>query len=65
MKCVKCETEMFKAMLSGNSLYPVMLINKKKGLFEDEKRSEVSCYVCSNCGYIELYADNPKELKID
>lgn len=64
MKCIKCETEMFKADLTGG-LYSLMVRNKKKGVFEDEKRSSVSCYVCENCGYIALYADNPKDLKLD
>ena len=37
---------------------------KKKGMLEYERRSAVLCYVCSECGYIELYAENPKELKL-
>ena len=65
MKCDKCGAEMFKANMTGNYLYPVMLTNKKKGIFECEKRSGVLCYICPECGYIELYAENPKGLKID
>jgi len=65
MKCNKCDTEMFRANLTGNGLYPVLLTNKKKGVFEPERRSAVLCYVCPQCGHIELYAENPKELKLD
>ena len=65
MKCDKCETEMFRAKLTGNGLHPVQLTNKKSGLFEAERRSAVLCYVCPQCGYVELYAENPKGLKID
>ena len=56
---------MFTAKLTGNTLYPLILTNKKKGILECEKRSDVICYVCPNCGYIELYAENPKKLKLD
>jgi len=63
MKCAKCGAEMFDAKLS-NGLHPVLLTKKKKGMLEYERRSAVLCYVCSECGYIELYAENPKELKL-
>ena len=65
MKCNKCDSEMFHANLTGNGLYPALLTNKKKGVFESEKRSAVLCYVCPQCGYIELYAKDPKQLKLD
>jgi len=56
---------MYNARLTGNALYPLILTNKKKGIWESEKRCYVLCYVCPECGYIELYAEKPKELKID
>ena len=65
MRCSKCDTEMFQANLTGNTLFPLLLTNKKKGVFESEKRSAVLCYVCPKCGYIELYAENPEKLKLD
>jgi rubrerythrin len=37
----------------------------RKGILEQEKRSAVLCYVCPECGYIELYAENPQALKPD
>jgi hypothetical protein len=27
------------------------------------KRSEVAAFVCTNCGYVQLFARNPKALK--
>ena len=65
MRCTKCDTEMFNAKLIGNALYPLILTNKKEGLFKVEKRCNALCYVCPECGYIELYAEKPKELKLD
>lgn len=64
MKCTKCDAEMTKANLT-TGMTPVYLSNKKKGVFEAEKRSSVSCYVCPKCGYIELYADKPKDIVIE
>ena len=65
MRCNKCNAEMYNAKLTGNTLYPLILTNKKKGMLEPEKRCYVLCYVCPECGYIEIYAEKPKELKID
>ena len=65
MRCTKCDTEMFNARLTGNTLYPLILTNKKNGIWESEKRCYALCYVCPECGYIVLYAEKPKELKID
>ena len=63
MKCAKCDTEMVMAELIGNNIYPVLLKNKRKGFWDLEKRDEVLCYVCPECGYIELYAKEPKKFK--
>lgn len=65
MKCDRCEVEMFKAKMVGAQFVEIMLINKKKGIFENEKRNTVSCYVCPECGHIELIADNLEDLQID
>lgn len=64
MKCIKCETEIIKSRLSTGMAY-VYAANKKKGAFEKEKRSPVSCFVCPKCGYIELYADCPKDIVVE
>lgn len=65
MECGRCQAEMFKASLVGAQLVELVLVNKKKGIFEREKRSSVSCYVCPGCGHIELVADHPTDLQIN
>ena len=39
MRCNKCNAEMYNAKLTGNTLYPLILTNKKKG----SKRSIKQC----------------------
>lgn len=63
MDCLRCKEEMIKAKLKGDAVGTVVyLTNKKNGIFENEKNSTVSCYVCPKCGYVELNADNAKKL---
>jgi hypothetical protein len=63
MECLRCKEKMFNAKLKGDAVGTVVyLTNKKDGLFETQKNSLVSCYVCPKCGYIELNADNAKNL---
>jgi predicted nucleic-acid-binding Zn-ribbon protein len=33
-------------------------------LFKDEHASRVSAWVCAACGYLEMYADTPANLKV-
>ena len=54
---------MIQAELTGNNIYPLILKNKRNGILDSEKRTDVICYVCPECGYIELYAKDPKRLK--
>jgi len=56
---------MFKAKMVGAQFVEILLTNKKKGVFETEKRSTVSCYVCPECGHIELIANDPKGLQME
>jgi len=66
MECLKCKEEMITAKLHGDAFAtPVYLSNKKKGVLATEKRSSVSCYVYPKCGFVELNADNPKQLILD
>ena len=66
MDCFRCKEEMFYAKLKGDVVGTVVyLTNRKKGIWETEKSSTVSCYVCPICGHIELIADNPKQLKLN
>lgn len=65
MLCDRCKAEMFEAKIVGAQFAELLLVNKKKGIFESEKRSTVSCRVCPECGRVELTADHPKELRIE
>lgn len=66
MECLRCKKEMIQANLKGDAMgMDVYLANKKKGIFETEKRSSVTCFVCPDCGYVELNADNAKQLVLD
>ncbi|GAA0863905.1 hypothetical protein [Paraclostridium tenue] len=64
MECKKCKIEMKKVNF-GTGVYGIKpyIWYKKKGILELEKRSSVSCYVCTECGHIELLADEPKKFK--
>ena len=62
MKCRDCDVELFKSTLQGLHGETV-LVNKKKGIFEVAHMSKVSCMVCPNCGLVQLYADDVKELQ--
>jgi predicted nucleic-acid-binding Zn-ribbon protein len=33
-------------------------------LFKGKQESKVSAWVCTDCGYLELYADHPAQLKV-
>ena len=62
MECIKCKSTMFQARLNGHH-FSVYLVNKKPGFLGAEKRGDVSCFVCPECGYIELNAVDPKALQ--
>lgn len=56
MNCPKCGAEMKKSVLA--SLFQVSSVTKK--WYDGETQSNVNCFGCPQCGYIELYAVNPK-----
>lgn len=64
MECKKCNIEMKKVKFcTGVVGSQPFLSYKKKGILEIEKISNISCYVCVECGHIEFLADNPKVFK--
>ena len=64
MECKTCKIEMKKVTFgTGIAATTPYLWYKKKGIFEIEKRSSVSCYVCAECGHIEFLADEPEKFK--
>jgi len=61
MKCFKCNNVMKSVKMSGSVQgIPLYLSYKKKGVFETAKESAVECFVCANCGYVELCAKTPE-----
>lgn len=64
MECTKCKNEMKKVTFATGAVSTgAYLWYKKKGIFETEKVSTVSCYVCVECGKIEFIADKPQIFK--
>lgn len=60
--CPKCNTVMKEATLISYSNAEVMLKKHKEKMWDiDESSLEV--YVCPQCGYIELYAEEPERFK--
>lgn len=59
-----CGTEMYnKAVLSAAVGGVLNVANMNKKLLDGDRCSGVDCFGCPNCGYIELYAQNPKVFK--
>lgn len=59
MECIKCKNEMTKAkffMFGG-----IEIQSETKSVFETPERSNIECYVCNKCGYVELKAPNYKK----
>jgi len=66
--CVKCGGEVIQRarvvdvrQLDG-SLHVSVASNPEALVFKKSTYSPVHAYICSTCGYTELYADNPREL---
>jgi predicted nucleic-acid-binding Zn-ribbon protein len=66
--CPKCQGAMTDASFEilnviqadfGHSLF---VGPKKRFYLNPNRRSQVNVYVCSKCGFIELYADDPTGL---
>ena len=72
-KCPKCgSTEVeadAKVIDRGQSNIPMEMciatFRKPDALlFQEKQESKVSAWVCTACGYLELYADAPGKLKV-
>lgn len=67
-KCAKCGAEVIQGatvvdtkQLDG-SLHVGVASNPDALMFKKTTYSAVHAYICSTCGYTELYADDPREL---
>ncbi|MNV57263.1 hypothetical protein D3C71_1495850 [compost metagenome] len=57
--CIRCNSEMVEGLLSA----AVRVQPKTKGLKNIfAKSSNIEAYVCPNCGYVELYAEDLKRI---
>lgn len=62
MDCPKCKTEINKAELTA--MQALYVVNHERKLLDGDKSSGIICYGCHKCGYIEMYAQNPKVFKV-
>lgn len=67
-KCVKCGAEVIQharvidvRQMDGN-LHVAVASNPDAMVFKKTAQSPVHAYICSVCGYTELYTDDPREL---
>ncbi len=61
--CPKCNLEMKKGNTKTAFKIPLYTTNDDPmKYFGGEKTSKVSVYICTGCGYIEMYADDYKEM---
>ncbi|EDY18623.1 conserved hypothetical protein [Chthoniobacter flavus Ellin428] len=73
-KCPKCgstniekDAKVIDRNGSYSSEYEMTIATYQKPraiLFKGERISTVSAWVCADCGYLELYADAPREIKV-
>lgn len=63
--CSKSNMPMKKANKANLVSFPNVhvVIRKEQSTQFRSNESSISCYVCADCGYIELYADKPEKLK--
>ena len=64
MKCIKCGETMKSADLQS-AISGTIFVAKKVGgdILDPTRQSTIDCFVCPLCGYIELYARNPKKFR--
>ncbi|MBE6900554.1 MAG: hypothetical protein E7479_07850 [Ruminococcaceae bacterium] len=61
MECIKCKSKMTKAKFFAFG--GMQIQSETKSVFETPETSNVECYVCAECGYIELKATDYKKFK--
>jgi len=69
-KCPKCGSSDViadaKAIDKGDNGHLTVATFRKPGavVFKGQVTTTLSAWVCADCGYLELYADDPKKLKL-
>lgn len=61
-KCLRCETEMVEdlAVMVSNGGYGIDV--REKGMFKTSI-DKIRGAVCPQCGYTEIYIENPEKIK--
>ncbi|WP_117149099.1 hypothetical protein [Paraliobacillus zengyii] len=60
--CEKCGKKMIECY-ADQGLKGILVKNPQgETLFKNKKHTRINPYVCVNCGYVEWYARNPKDL---
>lgn len=60
--CLRCGTEMIEDLDVTPGLNYIGLRVTSGGIF-GKSLGELSCALCPNCGYVEVYIDNLKNIK--
>lgn len=67
-KCIKCSGEVIQhatvvdVRQQGGNLHVSVASNPDALVLKKTAQSAIHAYICSDCGYTELYADDPREL---
>lgn len=68
LKCSKCGCDMVEGsfeilnVIQADFGHDLFVGPHKTFYLNPKRRSQVNVYVCSECGYMELYADDPSGL---
>lgn len=69
-KCPKCGSEYIINDAKPDTMLehvPLVIATREKPgalLFKGRKATGITACVCSDCGFIELYADDPKSIRV-
>ena len=69
-KCPKCGSSDVIAdakaidRVDGGALWVATFRKPDAVVFKGQVTTTVSAWVCAECGYLELYADDPKSIKV-
>lgn len=61
--CVKCGNQMIKCYVADG--FKGLLVKNPEGdsLFSNKKHTNINPFICTDCGCVEWYAEDPEKLK--
>ena len=62
-KCLKCKGEMLEKVAFYTEFGSELKVGKDQKTFQFKNYGKIVADVCLDCGYIELFLDNPEKLK--